>query len=60
LKEEANNNEYKELLKLTIIEFIKLIIALLESNPATIIINTLDKYNLDRRPKLLLAFNTII
>jgi hypothetical protein len=60
LKEEADDDGYEEPPKLTVTESVELIVALLESNPATIIIDALDECDPDRRPELLLAFDTII
>jgi hypothetical protein len=57
LKEEADDEEPA---KLTIKESVELILALLESNPATIILDALDECDSARRNELLLAFDEII
>jgi hypothetical protein len=59
MKEEADEDGY-EPAKLRIAECVDLILALLESNPATIIIDALDECDPNRRYELLLAFDKII
>jgi len=59
MKEEADDDGC-EPAKLTITECVRLILALLESNPATIIIDALDECDPSRRHELLLAFDKII
>jgi len=59
MKEEADDDGC-EPAKLTVTECVELILALLKSNPATIIIDALDECNRARRHELLLAFDKII
>lgn len=59
MKEEADD-EGCEPAKWTVKECVELILGLLESNPATIIIDALDECDPIRRHELLLAFETII
>jgi hypothetical protein len=60
LKEEADGDGHEEPPKLTVTESVELILALLERNPATIIIDALDECDPVRRHELLGAFDTII
>jgi hypothetical protein len=60
LKEEADDDGNEEPLKLTVTESVELILALLERNPATIIIDALDECDPVRRHELLAALDTII
>jgi hypothetical protein len=49
-----------ELEKLTLVECVELILALMERNPATIVIDALDECNTDRRHELLMALDKIV
>jgi hypothetical protein len=59
LKEEADDDGHEEPPKLAVTESVELILALLETNPATIIIDALDECDPERRHELLSAFDTI-
>ena len=58
-KKEEADNEGCEPAKLTLQECVELILALLETNPATIIIDALDECDPSRRHELLLALDKI-
>jgi hypothetical protein len=60
LREEADDDGCDELAKLTVEECVELILGLLESNPATIIIDALDECDPARRYELFMAFDGII
>ena len=58
-KKEDADNEGREPTKLTLQECVELVLALLETNPATIIIDALDECDPSRRHELLLALDKI-
>lgn len=60
LKKEADDDGLEEPARLTVTECETLILGLLESNPATIVIDALDECDPDRRFELLLALDRII
>lgn len=60
LKEKADDSGLEQPAKLTVEECEDLVLGLLETNPATIVIDALDECDPDRRYELLLALDKII